>query len=374
MEQEKQRQPQENSQKELLWKPPSGWRYYSPTHRSGWRPTGRQILATIAIVASVSLILIDYFSEQGPGRGHATFYIGAIGAITLVVIGLWKAKRLPTRVWKAIRGNAASAGVLVALLAAIFGLSGVLYQQRVASDIADQQRQETQVQTYFDDMGELLLDTDQPLREAVPGDDVSVLAQAKTLTILEALDSRHKRSIVRFLYNAQLVLKDAPVVSLRDADLRDANLIASDLRDADLSSARLPGAELMGAKLTAARLNSAQLPGAKLMGADLSSAQLPEADLSSAQLPEANLISADLSGANLNGADLSGARLVYADLSGARLIYADLRDADLRDADLRDADLRDADLSRAHGITSEDLEKQSRSLEGATMPDGSTHE
>jgi len=334
VEQEKQRQPQENSQKELLWKSPSGWRHYSPTHRSGWRPTGRQILATIAIVASVSLILIDYFSEQGPSRGHATFYIGAIGAITLVVIGLWKAKRLPTRVWKAIRGNAASAGVLVALLAAIFGLSGVLYQQRVASDIADQQRQETQVQTYFDDMGELLLDTDQPLREAVPGDDVSVLAQAKTLTILEALDSRHKRSIVRFLYNAQLVLKDAPVVSLRDADLRDANLIASDLRDADLSSARLPGAELMGA------------------------------DLSSAQLPEANLISADLSGANLNGADLSGARLIYADLSGARLIYADLRDADLRDAD----------LSRAHGITSEDLEKQAASLEGATMPDGSTHE
>ena len=349
MEQEKQRQPQENSQKELLWKSPSGWRHYSPTHRSGWRPTGRQILATIAIVASVSLILIDYFSEQGPGRGHATFYIGAIGAITLVVIGLWKAKRLPTRVWKAIRGNAASAGVLVALLAAIFGLSGVLYQQRVASDIADQQRQETQVQTYFDDMGELLLDTDQPLREAVPGDDVSVLAQAKTLTILEALDSRHKRSIVRFLYNAQLVLKDAPVVSLRDADLRDANLIASDLRDADLSSARLPGAELMGAKLTAARLNSAQLHLAELRNADLSSAQLPGAelmgaDLSSAQLPEANL-----SGARLNSADLSGARLNGADLS-------------------------DANLNGARGITSEDLEKQAESLEGATMPDGSKHD
>ena len=201
VEQEKQRQPQENAQKELRRKSPSGWRYYSPTPRSGWPPTRRQILATIAIVASVSLILIGYFFEWG----QIFFLIGALGAITLVGIGLWKAKRLPTRIWTAMRGNAAMAGVLIALLAAIFGLGGVLYQQHVAADIADKQRQETQVQTYFDDMGELLLDTDQPLREAEPGDDVSVMAQAKTLTVLEALDSEHKKSIVRFLYNAQLV-------------------------------------------------------------------------------------------------------------------------------------------------------------------------
>ena len=316
MEQEKQRQPQENSQKKLLWKPPSGWRYYSPTHRSGWRPTGRQILATIAIVASVSLILIGSFPGGAPGPGGSlTFFIGVIGAITLIGIGLWKAKRLPTRVWKAIRENAAMAGVLTALLAAIFGLGGVLYQQHVASDLADKQRQETQVQTYFDDMGELLLDTDQPLREAEPGDDVSVMAQAKTLTVLEALDSEHKKSIVRFLYNAQLIRKDAPVVSLGAADLRYANLSGIDLTDADLS-------------------------GARLINTDLNHTTLRNADLN-----HTLLMNADLSGAILEGADLNGAVLDGADLSGA------------------------------HGITSEDLEKQAKSLEkGATMPDGSTHE
>jgi uncharacterized protein YjbI with pentapeptide repeats len=52
----------------------------------------------------------------------------------------------------------------------------------------------------------------------------------------------------------------------------------------------------------------------------------------------------DLSGAILDGADLSGAILDGADLSGAK------------------------------GITSEDLEKQARSLKGATMPDGSKHD
>jgi len=251
----------------------------------------------------IAPILIVYFQRWGLVPGSEPFLIGAIAAVTLIVIGLWKAK-LPTRVWKAIRGNPVLAGVLVALLAAIIGLGGVLYQQYVASDIANQQRQETQVQTYFDDMGELLLDTDQPLREAEPDDNVSVVAQAKTLTVLEALDTEHKKSIVRFLSNAQLVRKDAPVVSLRGANLRHASLQAERLAHTDLS------------------------------GANLFAADLDHANLSDANLSDANLSNADLSGAILRGADLSG----------------------------------------AIGITSEDLEKQAGSLEGATMPDRSTHE
>src|SRR5215207_10737189 len=185
MEQETRWQPQENSQKKLLWKSPSGWRHYAPSHKKAESPT--------------------------------------------------------TRAWKAIKGNAALASVLAALLAAVIGLGGVLYQQRVAFDIADQERQETALQTYFDDMAELLLDRDQPLREAKPDDsvmpwttpsaqraagkvvpnaaprlptggDVSIVAQAKTLTVLEALDSEHKKSVVRFLYSAGLIRKDVPGV------------------------------------------------------------------------------------------------------------------------------------------------------------------
>jgi len=64
---------------------------------------------------------------------------------------------------------------------------------------------------------------------------------------------------------------------------------------------------------------------------------------------------ANLSGANLSGADLHG---------------ADLSDADLSDADLSDADLSDADLRAAKGVTTEQLEFDARTLEGATMPDG----
>lgn len=51
----------------------------------------------------------------------------------------------------------------------------------------------------------------------------------------------------------------------------------------------------------------------------------------------------------------------------------DLRGADLRDADLSRANLNEANLSNAHGITKEQLEKQTKNLEGAIMPGGSEH-
>jgi uncharacterized protein YjbI with pentapeptide repeats len=85
---------------------------------------------------------------------------------------------------------------------------------------------------------------------------------------------------------------------------------------------------------------------------------LSRADLSDANLRYANLHDAHLSDANLSNAWLRDANLILADLSGA---------------DLSDADLSDANLSDAKGVTEEQLENEARTLEGATMPDGSEH-
>jgi uncharacterized protein YjbI with pentapeptide repeats len=46
----------------------------------------------------------------------------------------------------------------------------------------------------------------------------------------------------------------------------------------------------------------------------------------------------------------------------------------LNGADLSGADLISANLSDAKGVTDEKLEQAAYSLEGATMPDGSTHD
>jgi hypothetical protein len=67
-------------------------------------------------------------------------------------------------------------------------------------------------------------------------------------------------------------------ISLRHADLSDANLRIADLRGADLRDADLSDADLSGA--------------------DLREANLSRADLSGANLSDANLRAADLSGAN----------------------------------------------------------------------------
>ena len=201
-----------------------------------------------------------------------------------------KVNRIPTRVWKTIKGNAALTGVLATLLAAVIGLGGVLYQQSVASDIAEQQRQEIQLQTYLDDMGELLLDTEQPLREAEPDDNVSILARAKTLSVLEALDSKHKKSILQFLSDAQLLYpypNDAPVISLREANLIGVDLSDADLSDADLSDANLREANLSDADLSDANLGQADLGRANLRDATVTPEQLDAARLlSKATLPD----------------------------------------------------------------------------------------
>ncbi len=88
-------------------------------------------------------------------------------------------------------------------------------------------------------------------------------------------------------------------------------------------------------------------------------------------LDQADLKRINFSQADLSGADLSGARLSEADLSGARLRNANLSGAIPGEADLGEADLGYANLSGAI-VTSEQLET-AKSLQGATMPDGSIH-
>jgi uncharacterized protein YjbI with pentapeptide repeats len=60
-------------------------------------------------------------------------------------------------------------------------------------------------------------------------------------------------------------------------------------------------------------------------------------------------------------------------LSGANLSEANLREANLWQAKLSGADLCGANLKDVIGITVEELEKQAKSLKGATMLDGSIH-
>ena len=187
-----------------------------------------------------------------------------------------------------MKANVAVLTIIATLVVALVSLSGILYQQRVSTNLAEQQRSETAVKTYFDDMGKLLLDNNRPLRVAELTDEVSAVAQAKTGSISGKPTPKHNVSVVQLLYEAKPLENDKPTNNLRIADLSDAILPY----------------------------------------------------------------------ANLDGVDLSG---------------ADLERANLRYAQLRNADLSGADLSEAYSITDEQL-AEAKTLSGATMPDGSTHD
>ena len=131
----------------------------------------------------------------------------------------------------------------------------------------------------------------------------------------------------------------------------------------DPQSLDATGIQLDNAYLVRADLQWVWMHWASLREADLSWANLSGADLKKANLSGANLREADLSWAQLWGANLSGADLSEANLSGAYLFQADLSEANLREADLSKANLSKA------SVTEEQL-KKTKSLEGATMPDG----
>jgi uncharacterized protein YjbI with pentapeptide repeats len=215
--------------------------------------------------------------------------------------------------------------------------------------IEEQRAQDEALQTYLEQIGQMLLDKDRPLRQSKKGEEVQLLARARTVTILRRLDSARNRDILQFLREARLVPSNKYEIQEHIVRLDNSNLSKADLRGANLDSFDLHGTDLSGADLRDARLPWSYLPYAKLNGADLRGAYLrgdPD------QSGDADLSDADLSDANLSEADLS---------------YDNLSNANLQGANLTDAVLRGTNLSNAK-VTSEQL-AEAKSLEGATMPD-----
>jgi uncharacterized protein YjbI with pentapeptide repeats len=190
-------------------------------------------------------------------------------------------------------------------------------QQRAdALKIAQEQQQITLVTNYMDRISDMLLH--EKLLHSATIDDVRVVAQAETMTLLPQLDGKRKGMVVLFLMQTKLINNDFRVISLREADLRGAQLHGADIRDTYLLGANLQGA--------------------------------------------------DLSGSNLSFASLVFARLVGANLQGANLQGAELNNGDLTEANLNGANLKDA-----QGVKDDQLAK-AKSLTGAILPDGSTHQ
>jgi uncharacterized protein YjbI with pentapeptide repeats len=244
-------------------------------------------------------------------------------------------------------------------------------QREREQDIAKQRAQDEALQAYLDQMSQLL--TDQGLRSKTHWlDEARITARARSLAALRRLDGEHRKSVLQFLSEAQLInRRERTLVEGETQELGPARIVG--LSGVDLRSADLRYINLSDVALNGALLDNADLREAELMDIDLGGANLSGADLSDADLRDAHLENADLRKAKLNGVDLGGADLSGADLSNAKLRSANLANADLQRKDerrLNGANLSGADLSGVIGITNEQLEQQAKTLKGAIMPNG----
>ena len=245
---------------------------------SDWRPTPRQVMWSIrfGVVSSIVLV-IGYFYDITLWDWMKLLIVPAVIASG----GLWFNRQQQERQREDDQR-----------------------QQQRGLEIEDQRAQDEALQAYLDQMSQLLIEED--LLNVDPGDTPTIVARARTLTVLPRLSSRRKRSVLQFLYEAALIDEDHTIVTLAGADLS--------------------GAALSGGYLTAVNLRNAIL-----IGADLSETDLSETDLSGADLSGAVLIKANLKGTNLKGACLLGADLRITNLTEATLENVDLNNATMPD-------------------------------------------
>lgn len=183
-------------------------------------------------------------------------------------------------------------------------------QQANAADQLTQQHQQT-LNTYLDDMSDLVLN--HKLITMGPDSAVAAIAIARTATALRNLDGASKGILVRFLWEAGLIIGPKPTLDLYQVNLNNAVFQNANLYHAYLSQLSLVGANLNGAQLQGAYLSGSVLIEASLQNANLSC--LSRAVCTT--LADAYLMRANLAGANLKGANLSHAHLDGADLSAA---------------------------------------------------------
>jgi len=108
-------------------------------------------------------------------------------------------------------------------------------------EVENRRAQGAALQAYLNQMSQMLTDRDRPLRRAQPGDSLSTVARARTLTVLNRLGGERKGGVMQFLYESDLISSERPVLDLRGANLNSAYLLGANLRDADLSNATRAG-------------------------------------------------------------------------------------------------------------------------------------
>lgn len=335
------------------------------------------IFAVLAILALLALIVVRYgYTPDWTGFGENR------EPMNRAEEDLWRAKTL----WDWLQ--LLIVPVALAVIAFLFSRAEKRHdhevtRQRTEEDkgIARRRTQDATLQAYLDQFAQLLLHRENGrVSKAQLEDDVRAVIRARTLTVLDGLvetsninpdhnqpHSRRKsldrkRSLLQFLYEADLIKKDNTVIDLSGANLRDAYLREVTMHDAclrkvDLGHADLGYTDLEGTDLSEANLGRAQLNDANLQNVILTKANINDARFASEVWEDDNTRATDLTEAVLDEAYLMGS-----DLRGTILVRASMNNANFEEVDLRGA-----------RVTVEQL-ATCKTLAGATMPDSCNYD
>ena len=163
--------------------------------------------------------------------------------------------------------------------------------------VADSKAKQETLIKYLDQMSDLL---EKGLLKSKQDSPIFIIAQSKTVTALQSLDTERQRLLIQFFKSANLNTLDGGKGLLFKARMSEAKL-----QNIDFSGINLNEVDLSGADLEGANLNGSKLKGANLTISNLSKANLSKADLSKAELTGAILIGAFLEEANLSKANIS---------------------------------------------------------------------
>src|SRR5215217_1084541 len=209
--------------------------------------------------------LVDQ-QQQSRWQTIGKWVLWAVGIAAVLTVAVFIGYRYGITLWDWIKL------LIVPAVIAGGGLWFNVQQREREQRIANERAQDEALQGYLDGMSKLLTDKEQPLHKAQPGDNLSAVARARTLTVLGRLDSGRKRSVLQFLFESGLIYKEQTlldegklikrrynIVSLGKADLHEADLREANLREANLREAFLYGADLRRANLSEADLRGARL-------------------------------------------------------------------------------------------------------------------
>src|SRR5215210_3667775 len=307
---------------------PPGYRYWSPTppsspnyYRKRLEPqeapdSSRQSFRRKGLwIVLITILAIDLLAMFSGGYLSNWQLLTQPSGIFWVVVGLVAAIGLLASAYEKIFSPGLRRAISrnAPLVSALIALVGVLIAQDVNAHLTSstqekqQQRDEearrnSELQSYLSTVGELPSNPD-------PAADTS--AQAQTITVLPDLDPEQKRTVMQFLYQADLINKDDPRIRLFYADLTSANLKGTDSQENKFV----------------------------------------------------------LDNVNLRGVNLADADLEYISLTGSNLSYSHLVNTNLSNADLSDADLNHAELQSARGLTQEQID-EAKGDERTQLPDG----